>query len=67
MTKRKMVSTQAGMIEKAKDVIDEESDDEYDGEKVSLLVILMSCICSVCLCIHSSSHSHKSPWLSFSL
>ncbi|KAL7457575.1 hypothetical protein ACHAWC_009180, partial [Mediolabrus comicus] len=33
MTKRKMVSTQAGMIEKAKDVIDEESDDEYDGEK----------------------------------
>ena len=67
MTKRKMVSTQAGMIEKAKDVIDEESDDEYDGEKVSLLVILLSCICSVCLCIHSSSHSHKSPWLSFSL
>lgn len=37
MTKRKMVSTQAGMIEKAKDVIDEESDDEYDGEKVSLV------------------------------
>ena len=33
--RRKLVSTQAGMIEKAKDVIDEESNDEYDGEKVS--------------------------------
>jgi len=31
--RRKLVSTQAGMIEKAKDLIDEESDDEYDGEK----------------------------------
>ena len=34
--RRKLVSTQAGMIEKARDVIDEDSDDEYDGEKVSL-------------------------------
>lgn len=33
MSRRKLVSAQAGMIEKAKDLIDEESDDEYDGEK----------------------------------
>eukprot|EP00573_Skeletonema_grethae_P011618 CAMPEP_0201693660 /NCGR_PEP_ID=MMETSP0578-20130828/6183_1 /ASSEMBLY_ACC=CAM_ASM_000663 /TAXON_ID=267565 /ORGANISM="Skeletonema grethea, Strain CCMP 1804" /LENGTH=555 /DNA_ID=CAMNT_0048179227 /DNA_START=220 /DNA_END=1887 /DNA_ORIENTATION=+ len=32
-SRRKLVSTQAGMIEKAKDLIDEESEDEYDGEK----------------------------------
>lgn len=38
--RRKLVSTQAGMIEKAKDLIDEESDDEYDGEKVSFDFVL---------------------------
>jgi len=32
-TRRKLVSTQAGMIDKAKDLVDDESDDEYDGEK----------------------------------
>lgn len=59
MTRRKMVSTQAGMIEKAKDVIDEESDDEYDGEKVRLVLILLSCICPICLIsIHPLTHTN---------
>ena len=45
--RRKLVSTQAGMIEKAKDLIDEESDDEYDGEKVSF--VFDHC-CVLCCC-----------------
>lgn len=46
-SRRKLVSTQAGMIEKAKDLIDEESDDEYDGEKVSFdcLVVAVVILC----------------------
>eukprot|EP00984_Skeletonema_dohrnii_P026108 scaffold15399_cov108-Skeletonema_dohrnii-CCMP3373.AAC.5 len=40
-TRRKLVSTQAGMIDKAKDLVDDESDDEYDGEKVSVLIIVV--------------------------
>ena len=44
-TRRKLVSTQAGMIDKAKDLVDDESDDEYDGEKVSVLIVMLICCC----------------------
>jgi len=59
-TRRKLVSTQAGMIDKAKDLVDDESDDEYDGEKVSLLIVVVVAIL-LWLCHVGCAKLHLTP------